>query len=1023
MPSPFLIFSWNRPFIPEFKKYLCAQHADASAIPLLITPTFRFAKYLNACFAGDQKAHILPTVLPLREASALWYESYAKTQTEEASLYDKIWLLHTVAQKATATDFETGDECAVLGSMDLDSFLPWGEQITELIDELLANGLALQNIDACDDEVLAAARRLLSVLGETGAKYLDLLAEHRLSTKGTMAYAVYTGIQEGCPVPDRLMPSPQRPVYILVQNCITKAEEAMLKALWQNGARIVLHTDPFLLHEHKKGLHWSALKQQAWIESWQADCEPASDDILNDSSVADLPAGKMHFFAGYDLHSQLGELNRDLAGAGRDKSCAVVLPDASMLMPVLHHIPYDKLGRLEIAMGLPIQETALCRLVEACLELQKLRDDNKRYHWKELADVLDASILGSLCLADGTSLQPAIRHYRAELMQGQRFINPYDDILTSPGFADREDEAEILKKLLDVLVRGFDAVDSVAGLAEAVQSLCAYIQEHGEMLRQTSPIDMEALFHMEHSLLPSLQHCLMLHEKLSLPALAHLFSRLCLAEHIAFAPRQDVHEAEIMVMSLSEASLISFDKVYIPEATDDKLPGARKRDPLLPDSLRAMLGLPALNEEDSRTATSVIRLCQCSGEVFFYWQEGVSNSLLFDGKKVRSRYVEDYIWQLEKKAGRIFAGGTEPLLQAECRITPMNPVPRGIRAEGMVRDALDTVLSCPLSPSLLDDYLHCPLKFAFKRLARISELEVVNEKDDPLKVGEYIHWVLENFHRGHLGETLPEDEEENKRTRQEYEAELLDIFEEGLKSDSTRLAITLPPENLAFLRETGRKQLAEYIRNMPDDICPVLLEHELSSSLDAAGSTFTLKGRVDRLDRRESGLVVLDYKTSRSLPDIKTELWNDGDFFKEAEELAALTNLDDADRKHLDELFVQLSSLAGSIQLPTYITMGSATRLDARDLRNSASTGWPEGDILDACFVKLAGDGSEYSFFKASGKNVPRTDKNEAIKMCPTLVKLVITHMRHARILANCGSEHAFCSTCEYGPLCASHLG
>ncbi len=1021
MPSPFLIFSWNRPFIPDFKDYLCTHHA-AGSVPLLITPTFRFAKYLNACIACDKKAHILPSVLPLREASSLWHATVAKTQTEEASLYDKIWLLHTVASRAKATDSDTGDVCDVLGSMDLDAFLPWGEQITALIDEILANGLELQDIDACEGEVLPDARRLLSVLGQTGSEYLELLARHKLSTRGTMAQAVYAAITAEEPVPEQLMPSQQRPVYILVQHCTTKAEEAMLKALWQNGARIVLHSDPSLLHEHKKGVHWSALRHLDWMNSWQAEAEAAADDIPADKGSAALSAGRMHFFAGYDLHSQLDELGKNLAGAGKDESCAVILPDPSMLMPVLHHMPYDKLGRLEAALGLPIQETALCRLVESCLALQELRDESRRYHWKELANVLDSSILGSLCLADGTSMQPAIRHYRAELMQGQRFVDPYDDILTGQNFTGREDEAEAMKGLLNVLVRGFDSVESVAGLTEALQGLCSYIQDHGEMLRQTSPLDMEAIFHMEHSLLPSMQHCLMLHEKLSLQTLEHLFGRLCLAERIAFAPRQDMQEAEIMVMSLSEASLISFDKVYIPEATDDMLPGARKRDPLLPDSLRALLGLPALNEEDNRTAENVMRLCQSSKEVFFYWQEGVSNSLLFDGKKVRSRYVEEYIWQLEKQAGRIFAGGTEPLRQAECRITPMNPCKRSVRAEGRVKDALEAVLSGPLSPSLLDDYLHCPLKFAFRRLARIGEIEVVNEKDDPKHVGNFIHGVLEKFHRGHLGETLPEDEDENKRTRQEYEAELLDIFEHELNFGNSRLTITLPPENLAFLRETGRKQLAEYVRNMPDDICPVLIEHELSSSLDAAGSTFTLKGRVDRLDRRESGLVVLDYKTSKSLPGIKAGLWNDEDFFRDAEELAGCANLDEADSRRLDELFVQLGIQAGSIQLPTYITMGCATRLNAKDLRNSEETGWPEGDIIDACFVKLSDDGREYSFFNTSGRNVPLTDKNKAIEMCPTLVRLVITHMRHARILANCGSEHSFCSTCEYGPLCASHL-
>ena len=48
----------------------------------------------------------------------------------------------------------------------------------------------------------------------------------------------------------------------------------------------------------------------------------------------------------------------------------------------------------------------------------------------------------------------------------------------------------------------------------------------------------------------------------------------------------------MQVLGMLETRLLHFERVLIVDATDDKLPGNPAQDPLLPDSMRQVLGLP-----------------------------------------------------------------------------------------------------------------------------------------------------------------------------------------------------------------------------------------------------------------------------------------------------------------------------------------------------------------------------------------------------------------------------------------------
>lgn len=164
----------------------------------------------------------------------------------------------------------------------------------------------------------------------------------------------------------------------------------------------------------------------------------------------------------------------------------------------------------------------------------------------------------------------------------------------------------------------------------------------------------------------------------------------------------------LQVLGMLETRLLRFSRVFLVDVTDDRLPGAPIRSPLLPDSLRALLGLPDTRNREQLAAYTFHRLIAGADEVWLYWQEGVETSGLFDGKKQRSRLVEELIWQEEQARGQRLKPGREPLRTAALDVRPPVRVRKVVPKTPAIREQIAASLKHPLSATRLDAYLTCP---------------------------------------------------------------------------------------------------------------------------------------------------------------------------------------------------------------------------------------------------------------------------------------------------------------------------
>ena len=459
----------------------------------------------------------------------------------------------------------------------------------------------------------------------------------------------------------------------------------------------------------------------------------------------------------------------------------------------------------------------------------------------------------------------------------------------------------------------------------------------------------------------------------------------------------------LQVLGMLETRLLRFSRVFLVDVTDDRLPGAPIRSPLLPDSLRALLGLPDTRNREQLAAYTFHRLIAGADEVWLYWQEGVETSGLFDGKKQRSRLVEELIWQEEQARGQRLKPGREPLRTAALDVRPPVRVRKVVPKTPAIREQIAASLKHPLSATKLDAYLTCPLRYYYERLCAIAPIDEVNEDDDPAAVGVLLHNVLRDFYAPAVGKTV-------RRDAQSGDPELPFLDEKALRAlfrtalDASGLEAALPPESAAMLSVTGPERLGMFLRAQPEQTEVLSLEEEYDAEIRVGGRIRRLTGNLDRVDWREQedpegaideGAVILDYKTGR-IKTLRPDIWADDAFWDALDPEKAAEAASEPDPEH--DFLPIMAQRIPTVQLLYYCYL------------YGQATGKP---VLDAAFVALGEDGGERPLF---GKGMTIEERERALSLIPRLIGFILLHMELCPEFRP--REGAHCRWCSWRNVC-----
>jgi len=694
-------------------------------------------------------------------------------------------------------------------------------------------------------------------------------------------------------------------------------------------------------------------------------------------------------------------LERELAALPHTGSTAIVLPDPGALVPVMHHLPAVETN---ISMGYPLMRSALAQLVETILALHENAAPQPsgpgRYAWRDLVSLVRHPLLRMLRASESSDenranempLKSAYvaweRHIRAggAHQSPREWLFAYDsEEITAPEEDIRALHAEVLAACFD----NFQGIRTLRQAGQALDALCELLRRRGGDTWRRNLIDAECLLRLWQSVVPELTGSILANEAYDQGLIFLILRHLLSSERVSFEPEP---LAGMQVLGMLETRLLSFERLFILDATEDKLPGANAPDPLLPEPLRQALGLSGRRERDNVAAHNFFRLLMGAREVTVLYQAGVRPGAL-EGKSERSRYVEQMLWELEQRQGALVKA--QPLSAAEAPLRavsfPVSPIlPR--RPDVVMTPALRARLAKRLAdkgvtPSGLEVWLTCPKKAFYSQVLGLRPMQEVAEDGDRARFGELVHRVLKEFLAPHLGKPIHGGMLDAQT--------LAALFEHGLEEEA--LSLQMPYDTRVALLAAGRERLSRFLANLPATMVaalelPVLTTLALTG-MEGADMSVTVQGRIDRIDIREGGHLVLDYKTG-GVKSAGAETWLDEALFARLGGCAPGS-------PEAAELFLELAETGLDVQMPLYLHL-----LAQNDAFRPTNAAW----------IELKSDGGERPLFPDTIDSAGRAEVVH--RRTPALVRFVLEHMLAATVLPARGGKH--CQWCDFSGPCGA---
>jgi CRISPR/Cas system-associated exonuclease Cas4 (RecB family) len=176
---------------------------------------------------------------------------------------------------------------------------------------------------------------------------------------------------------------------------------------------------------------------------------------------------------------------------------------------------------------------------------------------------------------------------------------------------------------------------------------------------------------------------------------------------------------------------------------------------------------------------------------------------------------------------------------------------------------LQEIATKGFSPSSLTAYIRNPIQFYFQRVLRISETDEVEENIAVNTLGTIIHGALEELYKPFIGRILTKVDLEE--CFKKIDAEVLVQFKKEYKEGEINKGRNL----LAF--EVAKRNVFNFLKleqeslEKGDEVQIIALEATYERTLTDARLPYPvmIKGNVDRIERRNGKIRIIDYKTGK----------------------------------------------------------------------------------------------------------------------------------------------------------------
>jgi ATP-dependent helicase/nuclease subunit B len=581
--------------------------------------------------------------------------------------------------------------------------------------------------------------------------------------------------------------------------------------------------------------------------------------IVMDRMETTLVKPVIHFYSSPDTHGQVYALSKVISscpafkegrkGAGFHETTTIVLPSSETLFPLLRQgLPMLNEDSYNISIGYPLHRTPIFGFLNNLMELVMSMDDDRVYIPDYLKFVLHPYTKNIYCGGSAEitrimfhAIEEKLTESRtrtfatlSEIEEDENIISQVlDRIPESSRELSKRGIREHLKAIHDNTIRKFLSFKNIEDLSVKCTELLTYIFNNSTARQHPLffPFSESFLKAME-TVSKSLMKDYAFTETASYFA---FFRRYIMNE---YSPFEGTPLRGLQILGFLETRNIKFDTVYILDLNEETIPDTRKEDTLLPFKARQILGLPTYLDRDKLSAYYFETLLKGAREAHFFFIE--------NDKKERSRFVEQALWEKQKKDRTTDAKKYLQFVQYKIRLD--NPVPGEIVKSGRITEFL---INFQYSASALDTYLACQLKFYYSYVLRLDRKEEISGDIERVDIGKFVHRALSEYFRKKTNRLLKESDIDLK----EMDILLDKMFADEYGNNPAGSVYLLRHQIKNHLRDFLEKYYIPAIRKQP------LTLLDIEKDIHITANSFKLRGRLDSIEKRGPKTYIIDYKT------------------------------------------------------------------------------------------------------------------------------------------------------------------
>ena len=325
----------------------------------------------------------------------------------------------------------------------------------------------------------------------------------------------------------------------------------------------------------------------------------------------------------------------------------------------------------------------------------------------------------------------------------------------------------------------------------------------------------------------------------------------------------EVTDSPVTLMGLGQSRLQQFDALIIASAEQENLPGQANITPFFNNAVRKQLNLSTTQDMLTDRFHHFRRLLESAPEIYITAndEENGEQVPLSPWLEIIHRfYVQAFQHSLQDEELKqlLSQSAAEVIRCSEMAVPEKTIQPKP--------SATPVLLPKRYSPSSYQQLMNCPYQFFAAQCLQLAPSEEIQQALSKSDYGERIHLCLQCFHSeqpqqpGPFSEELPGPFKE-KLTQQNRNAAINMLNEISHKVFARDVAENF--EHAGWL-EQWLKQVPEYIDWQIKQASEWQLFKTEHKSHIPWQAEIELVGRLDRIDKNDSGLSIIDYKTGQS---------------------------------------------------------------------------------------------------------------------------------------------------------------